>query len=441
MKIKTKIILISTLLFSLIMTVMILGATKDLERDYLRMFRARSDVFYERIISLIKVNKQVSPGDIDFSVLRKDDYKLTDYLISLKGKLVSSSLDKKMYQKHEKLINSNLKNYIYDQDDEHFYLNSYKFKEFDIKIIDYSDFLIKDRRFHRRLFFVIIPVYYLISFLIIVLVVNLAFRPVTKMMKTLRRIKATNLHQRIPLPKAKDELYHLGDSMNEMLESLEKSFESQKQFIADASHELRTPLTIMRMELELLAKDLPDQEHKESLESVLAEIERLNSLCNDLMTSAKLESGQYKADFKKIYLDEVILDVMQKFSTNMANNISFIMSDRVSVKGDYKLLYQVFFNLLDNARKYGDKNVKVKIELISDPVPRILITDNGPGIKEGDLKNLFNRFFRSNEVKAKTDGSGLGLSIVKEILDLHQAKIKIDSKFGEFTRVEISYQA
>lgn len=218
------------------------------------------------------------------------------------------------------------------------------------------------------------------------------------------------------------------------LEPIEKSVEKQYRFTADASHELRTPLTAIRSEIEvnLRDKNLTLKNSKKLLRSNLEEIQKLEELSGALLMLARFDAEANK-NFEKISLEDIIIEAYEKVE-KLADNksIKFInkFSD-VSIMGDHQSLTQLFVILIDNAIKYSPKKSKINIELIHNKHhATVKIKDRGCGIDSEDIPYIFDRFYRADasRCKVKTDGYGLGLSIAKEIVQMHNGKISVESK-------------
>lgn len=226
------------------------------------------------------------------------------------------------------------------------------------------------------------------------------------------------------------------------LEPIEKAMEAQNRFTADASHELRTPLTAMKTETEvnLRDKNLNLSDAKKLLQSNLEEIDKLEYLSSALLKLAKYDN-ETKKDFERINLAEVIEFAIEKVD-KLANQKSIVISaklKKVEMLADKPSLIELFVILLDNAIKYSPKGSKVTVETKkTDHHLKVIISDQGIGIKKSDLPYIFNRFYRADisRSKEKVDGYGLGLSITKRIVELHGGTITANSKIGkgsEFT--------
>ncbi|MGB6884083.1 MAG: ATP-binding protein, partial [Candidatus Acidiferrum sp.] len=261
--------------------------------------------------------------------------------------------------------------------------------------------------------------------------------PVIAMGAHARRIGATNLHERLAVLNANDELGQLATIFNDLLDRLDQSFERQRQFIADASHELRTPLAILRGEAEV-AMSQPGRKAEEYLESlgILHEqTARLIKIVEDLFTLTRADSGQYLLSPEDVYLEEVVADCAQSAKTlAREKNIELRLdaSSECLVRGDSALLRRMILNLLDNAIKYTAEGGRVEIACGASSAGNggfeIHITDSGPGIPRDLQGRIFERFFRADPARSRSGregGAGLGLSIALWIAQAHHGRLEL----------------
>jgi len=221
------------------------------------------------------------------------------------------------------------------------------------------------------------------------------------------------------------------------LKPIEEAMGAQNRFTADASHELKTPLTAMRTEIEVSLRDkgLKISDAKKLLGSNLEEIAKLESLSSALLKLTKLEE-EIKLEFKELALSEIITEAFEKVESLAADkNIEFETKFKeVPVRGDRQSLVELFVILLDNAIKYSPKKSKISINIKQEKKhATVSIKDRGIGIKASDLPHIFERFYRADQSrsKEKTDGYGLGLSIAKRIVELHDGEISAKSSPGK----------
>ncbi len=277
-------------------------------------------------------------------------------------------------------------------------------------------------------------------------ITKLAFRPMIGMVDTARQITASNLHERLTLPKAHDEVRHLGETLNSMIERIESSFRGQRQFIADASHEIRTPLTVLCSELEFAASQTTEPAVKESIQTSLLEIDRLTRLTDSLLLLAKLDASQLTLDLRPVRLDELLVGCVQRISP-VANKkdvqIKVDLHDAAEIRADEEKLQRVIINLLDNAVKYAPAHsvVTASVDRVRPDAVLLRFDDTGPGIPAEALGHIFTRFYRADPARSGYDGAGLGLAIVQQLVELHGGTVSVTSTPGRGSSFQVELPA
>jgi heavy metal sensor kinase len=277
------------------------------------------------------------------------------------------------------------------------------------------------------------------------LLANQALRPVDRMTRAAEQIAAGDLSERVPEPAQMDEIGRLAATFNDMIARLQAAFERQKQFTSDASHELRTPLAVMRGDIEVtLRRERSTEEYKRALTSNLEEIMRLSRLVEDLLTLARGDTGQIELRCEPVDLNELCRR-MAEYITPLADQRDQTLiyepppgaeTAPVTLNADVLRIKQLLLNLLDNAIKYTERRGKITLGLKTEgKVAIITVTDTGRGIPPEDLPHIFERFFRRSAKTADRTaaGFGLGLSIVKWIVDSHGGRIEAKSELGKGT--------
>jgi heavy metal sensor kinase len=273
--------------------------------------------------------------------------------------------------------------------------------------------------------------------------VRRSLKPVEDIRATAEQITFGNLSSRLPVVATGDALEHLSLTLNQMLERLEDAYHQASRFSADASHELRTPLTIMRTELESIVQEpsLTDS-WRERFGSVLEEAEYLSRITESLFAISRLDAGEAKMEDMPLDLAQVVVGTAEQMllmaeEKQIAIDMQAITS--VPVEGDYARLKQVVVNLLDNAIKYTPRGGKIHIEVIAaHPKAVLIIRDNGIGIAADALPHVFKRFYRAEKVRSRAmGGAGLGLAIVRSIIQAHGGTVDIQSEEGMGTQVTI----
>ncbi|MCL5291549.1 MAG: HAMP domain-containing histidine kinase [Actinobacteria bacterium] len=229
------------------------------------------------------------------------------------------------------------------------------------------------------------------------------------------------------------------------LRPIEEMVEEQKRFVADASHELRTPLTVMRTEAEVALRDtnLDATGARSVLESALEEIGKLQSLSDYLLTFGRLENVNANQSFARVNLSDIVEEAQRQVGALAQDKNISIGSDvdDVTLEGLRDNLVQLVVILLDNAIKYSSEGDCVNVRGRAQKGGVILeVQDSGAGIRAGDLPFIFNRFYRADASRAKdgAHGYGLGLSIAKSIIDLHNGRVNVRSAPGMGTTFTIT---
>jgi len=262
-----------------------------------------------------------------------------------------------------------------------------------------------------------------------------SFAPIQRLAATARKIKAGDLHQRVPVPPVRDEVQYLALTLNEMLDSLDQSFTRQRQFVADASHELRTPVAVIRTKAGIALLDPPQlDETVAALSEIRAETERLSLLLTDLLTLARGDEGQAQFEREVVPLDRLV-ETVAAATEGLARERGIMLEVQVPlpiiVMGDEARLIQVVMNLLENAIHYTNPGGRVRIELAQTSTAVCLtVRDTGIGMAPEHLPHIFERFYRAAPVRRQTGGSGLGLSIVAWIVRSHGGSIAVESQVG-----------
>lgn len=225
------------------------------------------------------------------------------------------------------------------------------------------------------------------------------------------------------------------------LEPMEEALAAQSRFTSDAAHELRTPLTAMKTEIEvgLRSKSLKSEETKEILRSNLEEIAKLETLTEALLRLAKNAHQPDPDSWKTVKITEVINTAASRVEPQAAKrNITFELppASKVSIRADYDQLVELFVVLLENSVKYGASNTAVTVTALqNDSNVVVSVVDKGIGISKKDLPHIFDRFYRADQSRNKTDsnGYGLGLSVAEAIVKSHNGTIAASSKQNDGT--------
>ncbi len=273
-----------------------------------------------------------------------------------------------------------------------------------------------------------------------------AFAPVADIVGTANEIYAhNNLGERIPIKANahKDELYELSLTLNKMLEQIEEVIEQEKQFTSDASHELRTPITVILAQGEYLLDIAQDEKERELAEDIVYEAKRLSTLVSALLLLARIDKNRQKLNMEDVSLSDIVESVVYtQRELAEEKNIKIITQTDGSptVRADEALLSSAVNNLVNNAIKYGKENGQTIITVTElDDTVQISVKDDGIGIAEDNLDKIWTRFYKVDSVRAEDSKSyGLGLSMVKSIVELHSGEIGVQSVLGEGTEFTVT---
>jgi heavy metal sensor kinase len=271
---------------------------------------------------------------------------------------------------------------------------------------------------------------------------KIALKPVDRIIKDMRQITAENLKNRIIIPETKDEIKRLADTFNDMLARLENAFSSQRRFIEDLAHELKTPLAILKGEMEVALKKIRSaKEYGDILNSGLEEVNRINSVVENLLIFARFENETIMLKTKILDITILLNDIVNDIKIlAMQKNIGIFISaqEKITVLGDEDKLRRLFLNVLDNAIKYTPLGGKVDISVTKkNNFVQIKVSDTGIGIPEKEISHIFDRFYQVNKSGHK-GGFGLGLSIARSIVEAHKGRIEAESVLSRGTAFIIS---
>ena len=262
-------------------------------------------------------------------------------------------------------------------------------------------------------------------------VAGLALRPVHRMTQVARDITASDLSRRIALPGPDDELKGLADTFDAMLDRLETGFEDQRRFVQDASHELRNPLAVTRTNLDLVLSDpeASNDELRRSAEVARNSAERMTTMVESLLTQAR--SGVPELAMEEVDLAEVasgVVDDHRAGARQRKVTIELEVSDQPRVRGDASALRRAVGNLLSNALKASPPSSTITVVVRTERGRGVVaVVDQGPGLTDEEQELAFDRFWKG---ATSNGGSGLGLSIVRHVVDRHGGEVSVASEPG-----------
>jgi two-component system, OmpR family, sensor kinase len=278
--------------------------------------------------------------------------------------------------------------------------------------------------------------------------INLALRPLVEVERVSARIAAGALSLRLTEPAARDEIGRLARAFNSMVARLEAAFTRQKRFVADVSHELRTPLTGLGGSLEILlfgAANGDEEATHRLMSGMYAEVERMQRLVADLLALTRLDEGRLKLRLTPVEVSPLLADVcMQMQSQVHGQSLTYQVPPGLpALRGDADQLRRVLLNLVENALKFTPPGGWVELRAANEKQGWVMleIQDTGAGIPPKALPHVFERFYRADSSRTRQSwqigGSGLGLSLARELVEAHDGTIAISSSVGQGTTVTL----
>jgi len=254
------------------------------------------------------------------------------------------------------------------------------------------------------------------------LVTGRALRPVRAISERTQAISASNLSDRVPVPKAHDEIHELASTMNDMLARLDASHQQQRQFVADASHELRSPVAASRVQLEVGLANPEGTDWPATATAVLTEQRHLGRLVDDLLALGRLDEGGVGVT-AEVDLDDVL---SRESARTQLVPVVVDECEHVRLLGNEQLLTRLVRNLIDNAARHTATDVHITLRRNGQQAT-LDVDDNGPGVPPADRDRIFQRFTRIDEARGRTDGgAGLGLAIAREVARAHGGEVRCD---------------
>ncbi|MCM2278119.1 MAG: HAMP domain-containing histidine kinase [Oligoflexia bacterium] len=308
-------------------------------------------------------------------------------------------------------------------------------------------FLEESARGLRALLLIGIPLALLLAAAVGFHLAGRALRPVNAIIEKARQLGSANLSERLPVPAAEDELRRLSVTLNELLDRLQRAFESQERFVADASHELKTPLAILRGELDLMrSRERSPEETSQFLATASQELDHLSRLVADLLTLARMDAGAASLSLQPTRMDELVIETLSRLeplarAKDVGFSFELVPQDSAEeppagenlfeISADDDLLRILAKNLVENAIKFSPPGSTVRARLEDEvSAVRFTVENRGPSIPPELQAKIFERFVRAplpgrnaNEVP----GAGLGLPIAKRIAAAHQGSLEVRS--------------
>ena len=277
----------------------------------------------------------------------------------------------------------------------------------------------------------------ILSILASILISGRITKPISRMSKAARKLGGGDYSVRFK-GNGYTEIEDLADTLNYATEEIGKTEQLRRDFLANVSHDLRTPLTMVKAYAEMIRDISGSDEEKRTRHSqvIIDEADRLTLLVNDILNLSKLESGTETLTLTEVDIASLAGIVLERFDVYATRDgYKFELEREGDAKAycDYKRLEQVLYNLVGNAVSYSGDSKHVKVSVKGGEKIRVAVRDYGEGIAEEDIPEVWNRYYRASQDKRNVVGSGLGLSIVKNILEAHGVEYGVTSKLGEGT--------
>ena len=451
LSIKKKLLIYSFLIQIIILAIFSFSLYKALEISTLDKLQATLKVIILDVTDDLLEKKQINNASLD----EEKEYKFEPLFIRILDntsheKLIQTSNFPDNIEHNDQYLNNLEQNTVIFEKQNNYLVSRIKINFHNEKIV-----IIEVATTKEILSSTLENILYILSFILpIVLIFSIiggnfliykSFLPIENILSELKQINANDLSARLNSSKNEDEINQLVNEVNSLLKRLEASFEKISQFSSDASHELKTPLTIIRGEIEIaLRKERSIDEYKGALNSSLNEIIIIEQTINDLLFLAKNEKDLIIEKQENFYFDEIVdesINETKNFAKLHQIHIKLIVEDTIEFNGYSNLLKIAIKNILKNAIQFSYKNSQVIVKNYKkDGFFNISVQDFGIGIEKNEQIKIFEKFYRTDKSRNKNSGgTGLGMSILKKIIDIHKGKININSKENVGTTITISF--
>lgn len=387
------------------------------ELDYINVFTSTGSNFSDKILTKEQLNKVFlgieKVGEAKFVVLNDDERPEFQQIVTSESNVITN--DTIIYCERVKLAD-NQTNYM---------------------IILYSRITpVKPAVDTLKTQLIYITLIVMLLSVILALIMSKSIsKPIVDITTTAKKLGSGNYENLSFNGKGYKEVVLLNDTLNYAVLELSKTETLQRELIANVSHDLRTPLTLISGYAEMM-RDFPDDDQSENVQVIIDEVKRLSNLVSDLLVLSKMSSRTEPLNKTRINLTNLINSIVsrqQKLLENQGFTVVFNYDTEVYIVGDASKIEQVVYNFISNAVNYSGSSKLIKVEqLVINEEVKISIIDEGIGIKKEDLEYVWDRYYRVDKTHQRpTEGSGLGLSIIKEILEYHNFKYGVKSFEGK----------
>lgn len=374
--------------------------------------------------------------ELDFSDIEFYEDQVTTLVYSNKGKLIAGHTRNEIL---EPLIDGQVKTIIQDNEEyliyDLLYVSRYTEDVYLRGIISTSSV----SQMLNRVFLIAIitlPLFIIISSIGSYLICKNSLKPLEKMVKTAEDIIASDdLTLRIKYKNGKDEISRLSIAFDNMLDRIEHIYLREKEFTSDVSHELRTPTAVILAECEIADKN-------ESIEVINLQAKKIKQIINNLLKLIRLENGIEKVEIEEVDLSELFEVICDEYENILPENIKFKIdiAENIKFRLDYAMISRVLTNLIDNSIKYIGEGDFIEIILSENETEiEFSVKDNGIGIDSENISKIFERFYRVDKSRTESDSMGLGLSMVKQMIELNNGQIKVESEINKGSKFIITF--
>ncbi|WP_415396099.1 sensor histidine kinase [Sulfurimonas sp. CS5] len=375
----------------------------------------------ESINSSIKAQMHKMAQDIDFAIVKEN-------------KIIKHS-DNFTLKNFEDYLNRDNDFFIIEHTDDDDYIDAlYITKEKDTFFLLYKTNIDNKIEEFQDVLLLLVPILLLVLILLASKMIDKILMPINKLIEATNSTSVTKFSHNIALPKENDEIKELVLSFNKMIIRLRNEVESLDRFNSDVSHELKTPLTVIQGEIEITLRKIREPKvYEKSMQTIFEQSKQIQSIVEQLLLLTKYTKENIRESFEICNLDSMLLSCIDKYAEQLkAKNLHLDIKkiEVVSLNASPILINSIFSNLLDNAIKYTPKGKNISIELYQADTIVFTIKDEGIGISEEHSHKITERFYRVDESRY-IKGSGLGLSIVKNSVELHEGSLTFDSSLKQ----------
>ena len=290
-------------------------------------------------------------------------------------------------------------------------------------------------------FLAVSPMIMLIVIIIVVVCIALSHMLTRQLIAPIEKM-AQNMEDASMEPPYK-ELVPFASMIRKQHTDILSAAKARQDFSANVSHELKTPLTAISGYAELIEAGMVDEEkQKHFIQEIRKNAQRLLSLINDIIRLSELDRTDSQSTFDKFELNEIVLECMEALDVNAKNRQVTLeyTGEKCNICGSKEMMRELTDNLVQNAIRYNKPNGSVWVEVHGGDQPRLVVKDNGIGIPADEQQRIFERFYRVDKSRSKaTGGTGLGLAIVKHIVEIHDAKLSLESELGQGTTITVNF--